>query len=202
MTSSISKENPTFARDLETLTGENAMLCSQCGQCTLGCPAAYAMKMKPHELIQAIQLGMKEEVFWSGTLWTCLSCEACSIRCIEGIDVLRLIDALREMVLSKELDYYNPFPAVPGYHRLFLSLMNRFGRGYEMGVIVLNNLKMLTPFKDIDLIAALLRKGKLNPLPRSCRGGKALRQVMARVRKLEQAEGRSSREAGLKERSA
>ncbi len=188
MIPSISEENLKFARDLETLTGENAMLCSQCRECTLGCPAAYAMRMKPHELMQAIQLGMKEEVFWSGTLWTCLSCETCSIRCKEGIDVLRIIDALREMALSKKLDYYNPLPAVPGYHRLFLSLMNRFGRGYELGLIVLNNLKMLTPFKDIDLVAALLRKGKLNPLPSSCRGGKELRQVMARIRKLEQAE--------------
>ncbi len=185
MTHSFSKENIELPQGLEELTGENVMLCSQCGKCTPGCPSADAMKMKPHELMRAVQLGMREEVFWSGSIWTCLSCGTCSTHCVEGIDVLRVIDGLRQMALSKNFVYYNPLPAVPGYHRLFLFLLNRFGRIYEIGLILLNDLKMLTPFKDIDLVSVLLRKGKLKLFPHSSRGAKELRQVMARIRKLE-----------------
>jgi len=44
----ISKNTISFARQLQSITGENVMLCYQCRKCTLGCPSAYAMKMKPH----------------------------------------------------------------------------------------------------------------------------------------------------------
>jgi hypothetical protein len=44
---------------------------------------------------------------------------------------------------------------------------------------------MLTPFKDIDMAAPMLLKGKLKPLPHMSHGAKELRQVMAKIRKLE-----------------
>ena len=54
----LSGETLKLAKDLESLTGENVMLCYQCKKCTLGCPAAYTMKMRPHELMRATQLGL------------------------------------------------------------------------------------------------------------------------------------------------
>jgi len=68
----LSKERLKIAYDIKELTGENVMLCYQCKKCTLGCPSAYTMKMKPHELMRAIQLGREEEIYWSGTIWICL----------------------------------------------------------------------------------------------------------------------------------
>jgi len=56
---------------------------------------------------------------------------------------------------------------------------------YELGLALLINLRMLTPFKDIDMASPMLLKGKLKPLPHRSRGAKELRQVMARIRKLE-----------------
>ncbi len=185
MTHFFSEPDLNFARDLKKMTGEDVMRCSHCGKCTLACPSAYAMKMKPDELMQAIQLGMKEEVFWSGILWTCVSCETCSTRCIDGIDILRVIDGLRQMAFSKKLVYYDPLPAVPSYHRLFLFWVTRFGRLYELGLIAFNDLKMLTPFREINLLADLLRKRKLKLLPDPSRGRKELRQLMTRIRKME-----------------
>jgi heterodisulfide reductase subunit C len=179
----FSKENLKLAKDLQSKTGENVMFCYQCKKCTLGCPSAYAMRMRPHELMRAIQLGLKEEVYWSGTIWICLSCETCNTRCPQDIDILRVIDGLRQM--SKECDYYNPEPAVPALHRIFMALVERFGRMYELGLALLINLKMLTPFKDMDMASPMLMKGKLNPLPHFSPGRKEVRQVMARIRKLE-----------------
>jgi heterodisulfide reductase subunit C2 len=184
----LSKENLKFTQDLQTLTGENVMLCYQCKKCTLGCPSAYLMSMRPHELMRAIQLGLKEDVFWSGTIWVCLSCETCNTRCPQGINILRVIDGLREMAISKKVEYFNPYPAIPAFHRIFLYLVERFGKVYELGLALLINLKMLTPFKDIDMASPMLMKGKLKPFPHFSRGGKELRKVMARIRKLEGAQ--------------
>ena len=183
MTVVFSKENLKLSNDLQAITGENVMLCYQCKKCTLGCPSAYAMRMKPHELMRAAQLGLAEEIYWSGTIWICLSCETCNTRCPQDINILRVIDGLREM--SKEFDYYNPYPALPALHQIFMAFVNRFGKVYELGLALLINLRMLTPFKDIDMAAPMLLKGKLKPFPHWSHGAKELRQVMARIRKLE-----------------
>jgi len=183
MSIAFSKENLKFAQDLEALTGEKASLCDQCKECTLCCPAAYAMRMKPHELMRAIQLGLSEEIYWSGTIWVCLSCEACNTRCPQGINILRLINGLREW--SKKVDYYNPYPTGPALHRIFMALVRRFGKAYPLGLAVLAHLVMLTPFKDMDMASPMLRRGKLKLLPYKSRGVKELREVMARIGMLE-----------------
>jgi heterodisulfide reductase subunit C2 len=186
MSIAFSKENLKFARDLEVLTGENALLCDQCKKCTLGCPSAYTMRMKPHELMRAVQLGLSEEIYWSGTIWVCLSCETCNTRCPQGINILRLINGLREG--TKKVDYYNPYPAVPTLHRIFMAMVSRFGRVYPLGLALLTHLAMLTPLKDIDMAAPMLRRAKLKLLPDKSRGVKELRQVMARIGKLQRKE--------------
>jgi len=183
MTVVFSKDNLKLSRDLQAMTGENVMLCYQCKKCTLGCPSAYAMRMRPHELMRAAQLGLAEEIYWSGTIWICLSCETCNTRCPQDINILRVIDGLREM--SKELDYYNPYPALPASHRIFMTFVKRFGKVYELGLALLINLRMMTPFKDIDMASPMLLKGKLKPFPHRSHGAKELRQVMGRIKKLE-----------------
>jgi heterodisulfide reductase subunit C len=194
MTVVFSKENLKLSKDLQAMTGENVMLCYQCKKCTLGCPSAYAMRMKPHELMRATQLGLAEEIYWSGTIWICLSCETCNTRCPQDINILRVIDGLREM--SKELEYYNPYPAIPALHRIFMALVKRFGKVYELGLALLINLRMMTPFKDIDMASPMLLKGKLKPLPHMSHGAKELRRVMARIRKLEKEESASLQAQG------
>jgi heterodisulfide reductase subunit C len=187
MTVAFSKENRKLSQDLQTMTGENVMLCYQCKKCTLGCPSAYAMRMKPHEFMRALQLGLAEEIYWSGTIWICLSCETCNTRCPQGINILRVIDGLREM--SRRVEHYNPQTAVPAMHRIFMGLVERFGKVYELGLALLINLVMLTPFKDIDMASPMLLKGKLKPFPHRSHGVKELRKVMARIRKIEHDRG-------------
>lgn len=179
----LSKEKLRLAHDIKNLTGENVMLCYQCKKCTIGCPSAYAMNLKPHELMRAIQLGREEEIYWSGTIWICLSCETCNTRCPQDINIPRVIDGLRER--SKGLNYYNPFPSIPAMHRIFMALVRRFGRVYELGLALLINMRMLTPFKDIDMAFPMLMKGKLKPLPHKSEGAKELRKILAKISELE-----------------
>ncbi len=183
MSAPFAQENPGLAEDVQRLATEDVMLCNQCMECTLGCPTAYTMKMKPHEMVRAVQLGLTQEVYWSGMIWMCLSCEACNTCCPQGIDILRAIDGLR--VMSNEVEHYNPQPGVPAMHKIFLSLVERFGRVYEPGLALLINLRMLTPFRDIDIVSPLFSRGKLKLLPRKSHGVKKLRRVINRIRELE-----------------
>lgn len=179
----VSKDTLKFARHIKSITGENVMLCYQCRKCTLGCPSAYTMKMKPHELIRAIQLGLEEEIYWSGTIWICLSCETCNTRCPQDINIPKIIDGLKE--ISKTLDYYNPQPFIPSFHRIFLYLVKKFGRIYELGLALLLNLRMLTPFKDIDMAYPMLIRRKLKLFPHKSAARKELQKVISIIEDLE-----------------
>jgi hypothetical protein len=66
-----------------------------------------------------------------------------------------------------------------------MALVERFGKVYPLGLVLLMHLRMLTPFKDIDMASPMLSKGKLKPLPQKSNGAKELRQVIARIRELE-----------------
>lgn len=180
----LPQDRDTLAKRLQRITGENPMLCYQCKKCTLGCPSAYAMKMKPHEVMRAIQLGLEDHLLWSGTIWICLSCETCNTRCPQDINILRLIDGLRTSSFKRE--YYNPVPEPPMMHRLFLKLVRRFGRIYELGLVLILNLKMLTPLKDTDMAMPMFLRGKLKILPHTSGGARELREVISRLEAIEE----------------
>jgi len=180
----LTEDRRKLADRLLRITGENAMLCYQCKKCTLGCPSAYAMKMKPHELMRALQLGLEDEVFWSGTIWICLSCETCNTRCPQDINILKLIDGLRTSSFKRA--YYNPVPELPMLHRLFLRLVRRFGRIYELGLVLILNLKMVNPLKDIDMAMPMFLRGRLRIFPHRSEGARELRKVMSRLEAMEE----------------
>ncbi len=58
------------------------------------------MDLLPSQVIRMAQLGM-EEVLESDTLWICASCLTCVARCPKGVDLPRLMEALRQIALRK-----------------------------------------------------------------------------------------------------
>jgi heterodisulfide reductase subunit C2 len=91
-----------FAKKVELISGQNLFACYQCGNCTAGCPVSFAMEMGPHEAIRYTLLGLEEEVLRANTFWLCASCLQCTSRCPKGIDIARVMDALRMVVLRKK----------------------------------------------------------------------------------------------------
>jgi len=134
--------------------------------------------------MRALQLGLEDQVLWSGTMWICLSCETCNTRCPQDINILKVIDGLRAYYLSR--DYYNPVRELPMMHRLFLKLARRFGRIYELGLVLILNLKMVNPFKDIDMAMPMFLRGRLRLFPHRSEGARELRQVISRLRAMEE----------------
>ena len=103
---SINKVRGPFVRQVEEISGQGLLACNQCGKCSAGCPVVAAMDILPSQVIRMAQLGM-EEVLESNTIWICASCLTCATRCPKGVDVPRLMEALRQIALRQgvtELD--------------------------------------------------------------------------------------------------
>jgi heterodisulfide reductase subunit C len=91
-----------FTKKVELISGQNLFACYQCGNCTAGCPVSFAMEIGPHEAIRYTLLGLEEEVLRVNTFWLCASCLQCTSRCPKGIDIARVMDALRAVVLRRK----------------------------------------------------------------------------------------------------
>ena len=95
-----------FVRQVETVSGENLLSCNQCGKCSAGCPAAFSMDFLPNQIIRLAQLGI-EDVLQTQAIWTCAACMNCVARCPKGIDLPRVMEALRLIKLEKNGNIVN-----------------------------------------------------------------------------------------------
>jgi heterodisulfide reductase subunit C len=91
-----------FAQKVEEISGQNLFACYQCGNCTAGCPVSFAMDLGPHQVIRFSLLGLEEEVLESNTFWICASCLQCTSRCPKGLDIARIMEAIRAVILRKK----------------------------------------------------------------------------------------------------
>mgnify|MGYP000014479834 CR=1 FL=1 len=92
-----------FRERVELLSGENVFACYQCGMCTAGCSFADEMDVLPHQVIRQLQLN-SWKVLESNAKWICASCLNCQSRCPKGVDLSKLMEAMRQIYLRQQLD--------------------------------------------------------------------------------------------------
>ncbi len=97
-----------FIEKLEKLSGQNVHQCFQCGTCTGSCPMLEQMDASPRKIIHMAQLGLEERLGTIKTCWLCASCHTCNVRCPRGVDIPRIMEALRLMTLRKDQNYIEP----------------------------------------------------------------------------------------------
>jgi len=97
-----------LVRRVEEWSGQDVLSCYQCGECSAGCPAAGAMDLLPSQVIRLVQLGLVEEALASRTIWFCAACLTCASRCPKGVDLARVMEALREVALDRGDDRLVP----------------------------------------------------------------------------------------------
>jgi len=84
-----------IVHDVETLSGQNILQCYQCGECSAGCPMSAEMDVLPNHIIRLVQLGQEAEVMAAQSPWVCASCFTCYVRCPKGVDIARIMEAIR-----------------------------------------------------------------------------------------------------------
>jgi len=94
-----------FVKKVEEISGQSLLSCYQCGKCSAGCPMSFAMENLPNQVIRLMQLGLEDDIARSNTIWICASCITCSVRCPRGVDLARVMEALRTIALRKKHDY-------------------------------------------------------------------------------------------------
>jgi len=92
-----------LVQEVEDLCGENLFSCYQCGTCSAGCPFIEDMDLAPDEVIRYVILD-KKEVLNSKTIWLCASCYTCAERCPRDLNLTKIMEALRQIILRKNID--------------------------------------------------------------------------------------------------
>ena len=149
--------DPAF-RDmvLKTPVGEKIPTCMQCGICAGSCPVSHEMDHTPRQLVRMVQLGLKNEVLSSNTIWICTSCFSCSVRCPRGIHPTELMETLKPMAIAQGLENKES-----KFDTVFSGVVRKNGRASEF--LLISKYGIMEPgiIKQLPFGISLFQKGKL-----------------------------------------
>jgi len=153
-----------LALEVNQRSGAAPMSCYQCAKCSSGCPVADGADFKPHQLVRMVQTDQRQAVLSSRIIWVCTSCQTCTTRCPQQVDLAGMIDAL-------------PGIAVPVFNEIFLEAVRERGRIFELALMAKYKLRTKRLFEDAGKAPAMLWKGRL-PLSAKRVGGKEEREAL------------------------
>jgi heterodisulfide reductase subunit C len=174
----------TFRDVVIESVGEEIFDCYQCYKCSAGCPISFEMDLLPHQIIRSVILNRKEKALSSKTIWLCASCETCTTRCPNEIDIAKVMDVLRQV--QRESGMPAQEPKVPIFHKAFLNSIKKKGRVHELTMIqqysqesgdLKEKIKTGTWKNDVKLGMKMFFRGKLKLLPPKCSGVKEVQKL-------------------------
>jgi hypothetical protein len=95
---------------------------------------------------------------------------------------MAVMDALRILAFRREQTGVEK--GITLFHRLFLQIVERFGRVHQHCLTGMYNLLPLNPWRDWRLATKLLAKGKLKLAFPNVKGVREFQEVFRRVREL------------------
>jgi heterodisulfide reductase subunit C len=97
-----------FIEKVAKLSGQDIYQCFQCGTCGGACPMSDHMEAVPRKIMRMAQLGLEDNINDLNTFWTCASCHSCSVNCPRGIDLAKVMEAIRQLTLRKNANKVEP----------------------------------------------------------------------------------------------
>lgn len=162
------KISPALAQRIKDELGQNVYLCYQCVKCSGGCPMVKYFDWQPNQIMRAVQFGQEDIALGSQTPWLCASCQTCTTRCPQGLDIASIM-----AFLTREARKLGHKPKtvsdVEILDQAFRREVNLFGRAYELGLMAEMKLRTGRLMEDMDLGMKMLGKNKLPFLPSPAR---------------------------------
>lgn len=168
--------NPELAHRIQEELGQNVYLCYQCVKCSSGCPVYEFFDWQPNQVMRALQLGDEDIALHSQTPWLCASCQTCTTRCPQDLDIARIMEFLTRESVKRGIE--PSIPQVNNFNKAFMREVRIWGRSYEPGLMAemtLHNPQGLV--HDRDMYVGMLKKGKVGFLPKYSRLPKKIKPV-------------------------
>jgi len=160
--------------------GEKIKECIQCGTCSASCPSSAAMEYGPREIIAALRAGMLDRVLNANTVWLCVSCYSCTVRCPAGIPFTDVMYQLKHLEVEKGLSKKANGAVMA---KAFAETVDGHGRNVETKLLRKYYLRThpLRALQQIPLAWRLLRRGRLHLFQGKIKGLDGLHQMMAAI---------------------
>jgi heterodisulfide reductase subunit C len=169
-----------FVRMVEEQAEQKITHCYQCGNCTAGCPFSFAYDVPANLIMRLVQAGQKDAVLGCKSIWLCATCETCTTRCPNNIDVARVIEVLRQIARREGRVAVSE---IAQFRDAFLQSIQAHGRLFETGVLAKFVVKTGRGLGDFSLGPRILSKGKLSFLPPRIQGKAEIAQIFERFKK-------------------
>lgn len=173
----LGRGDAEFIRKVEAESHQKVSQCYQCGNCTAGCPMSFTYDYNVSQIMRLIQLGQRETVLSCKAIWMCATCETCTTRCPNNIEVARVMDVCRHMARREG---YKGVRKVRLFTDTFLQSVRWHGRSHELGLMAIFKMRSGDLFADMDLAPPMLLKNKLPILPHRTKAHAEVSDIFAR----------------------
>lgn len=173
----LNKPDLTFIKEVEEKSGQAMAKCYQCGNCTAGCPMSFTFDIPVSKIMRFIQTGQKETVLSSKAIWMCATCETCSERCPNEIEVATVMDVCRHMARRADKCAVR---SAKSFGNSFMQSIMWNGRLHEVGTMAGFMLRTGRLITDVDLAPKVLPKGKMSIFPHRTAGKSEVQAILKR----------------------
>lgn len=186
----IKDTNKDFINEVIQAGGEGVQSCYQCGTCAGGCPTEYVMDYSPRKIMRMIQLGLKDKVLESTTIWLCASCNTCVTRCPRDVKIANVMAACKSLAIKE--GYHAGMKEGPAFYNAMVDNMKSHGRLFEGEMMVKyfnrsgKGLKGLLEMAPLGYM--MFKKGKIAIMPHNIKGLDQIKTIVANIEKMERGE--------------
>ena len=182
MTTVSTNDHLFYDKVLEaTPRGERLKLCLQCGMCSGICPYGFAMDYPPRSLVAALRADDFAPVFESETIWLCVSCYYCTVRCPQEVHVTDVMYTLKRLSIREG---FTDHADAPDFSQTFVGYIERYGRSFELGLATRYHLTH-SPLRKVGmgtLALDMFARDRLALTPKRIKGMDGLHAILEQAR--------------------